>query len=98
MKASKASLIDAIVKLHEKYVSLVWYARKRPEDYAIEGVAKAASEVEFLYPDDIKALRGEDGDWSHGFNSGVLAGIRYVLTSYDISIEQANEWFPELDS
>jgi hypothetical protein len=43
-------------------------------------------------------LQSENGDWYHGFNSGMLAALRYVLTMDDLGIKQADEEFPMLDS
>ena len=50
------------------------------------------------YPDEIKNLQECEDNWQHGFNSGMLAGLRYTLTCFELGIEQANEWFPELDT
>ena len=34
----------------------------------------------------------------HGFNSGMLAGTRFVLDALDAGIEEAYEIFPDLNS
>jgi hypothetical protein len=91
-------VIKAIQKMEKKYWDLVWLARKRPEDYLRQDILRSIKQVEFLYEDEVKELGGEDGDWQHGFHSGVLAGLRYVLAISDFGIEQAEEEFPFLDT
>ena len=87
-----------VEKMMEKYLSLVWYARKRPEDYAIKGVEAEVKSVEFLYPEEVKQLKGKHSDWQHGFNSGMLAATRFFLEADLGNLEFAIEEFPELDS
>ena len=101
---------DSLEKILEKLETadkLVWYARKAPADHpSWEGVPEdiktgalnAVAKVEEMYPDEVDELRGEHGSWSHGFNSGVLAGIRFVLTAASEGPETAEEWWPELDT
>jgi len=91
-------VIKAIQKMEKKYWDLVWLARKRPEDYLRQDILRSIKQVEFLYEDEVRELGGEDGDWQHGFHSGVLAGLRYVLAISDFGIEQAEEEFPFLDT
>jgi len=51
------------------------------------------------YPDEVKALISEDeGDWSHGFNSGMLAALRFFMTAEEESLHAAIDEFPFLDS
>ena len=45
-----------------------------------------------MYPDEIDRLKGEDSQFSHGFNSGCLAAIRYVMTAMEI------QTFPDEES
>ena len=61
-------------------------------------IIKPIKEVEFLYEQDVNDLKGEAGDWHHGFNSGALAALRYMLTITDFGIESAEEEFPFLDT
>lgn len=89
---------ELVSKLHDKYEKLVWYARKSPENLEIDGVKEKVDEVERLYPLDTKELQGEDGDWNHGFNSGIIAAIRYIYDLEEVGEETANEWFPNLDT
>lgn len=38
--------------------------------------------IQEAYPDEVESLQSAlDGDWDHGFNSGMLAGLRLVLTA-----------------
>ena len=95
----KQEIIDVIVGLEEKYFDLVWYARKSEEDYNI--IPKVKENVDRIiekYPTETQNLSAEGGDWEHGFNSGMLAGIRYVLSLYSEGKEIADEEFPFLDT
>lgn len=84
-------LIDALSALSRKYFDLVWYARKRPStdtEYwskvpaeIREGAFRAMSQVEEDYHEDVIELRGEEGDWQHGFNSGCLAAFRLAVSA-----------------
>lgn len=98
MKATNAKLQEKLLELEDKYYQLVWYARKSFEDFSIPGVEAAAKSVEFLFENETNDLNGKDGDWYHGFNSGVLAGVRFALTAKEYGIEQAEFDFPELDT
>ena len=108
MKANKKEAIELIIQLSEKYRSLVWYARSNP-DPADEQWADTPNEifleafkqqkiVEDTYPQETADLATESGDFHHGFNSGVLAGLRYALEVLTGDIETANEEFPFLDT
>ena len=112
-----AELGDLLTKYHD----LVWYARSNPAsdvDYwknvpeAIrEGAFKAQMRVEEEYPNEVTRLRGDGSDWEHGFNSGMLAAMNFVLTAsrsvllddgeetfWYGGIEDAKEEFPMLDT
>ena len=95
---NKKQLLENIIEKHDKYVDLLWYARSEPENESIKGVKENKERIEKLYPNEVKDLQNERGDWSHGFNSGMVAALRYILTMDESGLEQANEWFPELDS
>lgn len=100
-------VLELIAKRIEKYESLVWYARKHPADHPFwrtvpadirKGALDAAARVRELYPDETDALACvERGDFEHGFNSGVLAALRYVLTAATDPAEAEEAW-PELDT
>ena len=99
-------VLELIGEKLDKYESLVWYARKHPSDHPSwasvpadirEGALNSCAKVEEHCPDEVDALRGENGDWEHGFNSGMLAALRYVMhAAADPS--EAEELFPELDT
>ena len=100
-------VLENISEKLEKAEKLVWYARKAPaDDPSWDGVPEdirtgalnAVARVEEMFPDDVDELRGEHGDWQHGFNSGVLAALRFVLTAASEGPETAEEWWPELDT
>ena len=114
-------VIRCLDKLEDKYESLVWYARRDfknlpgvPKEI-IEGAKNAAARVEEVYIDEVQNLKDPSrGDWTHGFNSGMLAGLRLVLEAltpeaeiddeenggtYIIGgLDSALESFPELDT
>lgn len=83
-----------------KYFELVWYARANPkkllEGEHYEGL-KLRQDIENKYPKEIKSL-GEDDNWSHGFNSGMLAASRLYHEMIEGDIEFALENHPDLDS
>ena len=71
-----------IKQIMDKYFDLVWMARKdealmraRPD------IRKIFNETSAKYPGELKKLQSEEGDWTHGFNSGMLACSR-LLSAY----------------
>lgn len=90
---------EYIKELEQKYFELVWFMRNR--EYKSP---KLLREVEDKYPKETTALLSDDGGcyWEHGFNSGCLAMLRFILTATDRSkfagLKQAKEDFPELDT
>jgi len=95
---NKKQLVENILQKQDKYIDLLWYARSKPENESIKGVKENKERIEKLYPNEVKELQNERGDWQHGFHSGMVAALRYILTMDESGLEQANEWFPELDS
>ena len=114
-------ITDNLQELHGKYMDLVWYARSHPAsdvdyweqvpDEIMQGAFRGQMRVEEDYPDEVVKLRSEASDWHHGFNSGMLAALNYVLTaSRSINhvegdeeiwfggIEEAQQEFPMLDT
>ncbi len=101
------SVLELIAAKQKQAEKLVWYARKHPADHPFwdkvpadikEGALNAASQVEEMYPDQCDSLKcAECGDYNHGFNSGVLAALRFVLHAAE-DTEAAEEEFPELDT
>ena len=120
---TKEEFNSKLQELEDKYCKLVWYARKAPSDSTEywagvpddikTGALNSASKVEEFFPEETDALKSEEGDWQHGFNSGCLAAFRFISTSLDTSlheddetgemvcfggIDQAEEEFPFLDT
>jgi len=95
---NKKQLLEIIIEKHDKYSDLLWYARSGPENESIKGVKENVDRIETLYPNEVEKLQSENGDWQHGFNSGVVAIIRYILAMEDFGLEYADEEFPMLDS
>ena len=101
-------VLEQIGQKIDKYETLVWYARKDkdpsspywdsvPADIK-KGAFDAIAKAEEHYPDDIDDLNNpESGVWEHGFNSGVMAALRYFIHAAADPAE-AEEWFPELDT
>jgi hypothetical protein len=98
---NKKQLIENVVEKLKKYDDLIWYVRTTPENYDIKEVKENVDRIEKQYPDEVKELSGlstEHANWHHGFNSGMVAALRYILTMDDLGLEQADEEFPMLDS
>jgi hypothetical protein len=87
-------------ELEDKYFKLVWYARSNPEKHP--PIAEYYSEIRKMYPEETRDLHDiEKGDWAHGFNSGMLACLRFVggITSRSqMKKEFARREFPFLDT
>ena len=98
----------ALMKMLDKYELLVWYARKAPAgdpswdgvpDEIRTGAFNAKAQVEEHYPDEVDQIRSfKRGDWTHGFNSGVLAALRWLITAEHEGLALADEEFPQLDT
>ena len=96
---NKKELLKNIQQKEDKYFDLVWYARSIPEHASVKGVKENKERIEKLYPEEVEKLQSENyADWQHGFHSGMLAGMRYILTMDEMGKEQADEEFPMLDS
>lgn len=81
---------EAFQKFEQKFFDLVWYARSQSREqmeqqgtpeHIIQGALNSQARKEEMYVDEIDELCSERGSWQHGFNSGCLATIRYVLTA-----------------
>ena len=95
----KIDIIDEVKNLERKYFDLVWYARSSSKDDHIKGIKVKRKRIEELYPDEVKNLiKRNNRSWEHGFNSGMLAGMRYVLSLAVYGKEDAEEDFPFLDT
>jgi len=96
----KSELREIIYEKEEKYFKLVSLARKSEEDRVIvEGLEAFCQETEYLYPEEVEKLYSvEEGDWQHGFHSGMLAALRYISTLDSCGYQQAEVEFPMLDT
>ena len=96
---NKKQIFNNLQELEGKYLDLVWYARSNAMKYPdmAAQIFKAQAQIERKYPDDIKKFN-ENSDWQHGFNSGMLACIRFIYAMDDDGLEEAIENFPELDT
>ena len=59
------------------------------------------AQIEEMYPEEVSNLNSPsecESQCAHGFNQGMLAALRWVLTAGSDSSKAANEHFPELDS
>lgn len=107
----KMTLKQAAPKLQEmcfKHERLMWYARKDKDpdspywdnvsDPIKRGAFESMANVERDYPVEVAELESDDAAWHHGFNSGVVAAIRYMWALMDDGEEWADETFPCLDT
>lgn len=96
----KSELRAIIWEKEEKYFQLVSLARKSKEDRAtVEGLEAFCQRTESLYPEEVEKLCCPDeGDWQHGFHSGMLAALRYISTLDSDGYQQAEVEFPMLDT
>ncbi len=98
-KITKNEIILEAQKLESKYSDLVWFARSSSNHDSVPGVIEKRNEVVELYAKEVwDLIDDETGPWHHGFNSGMLAGVRYVLDLAQEGKEVAEENFPFLDS
>ena len=106
----KMTLKQAMPKLQEmchKHTTLMWYARSYPEGHpewdkcdpkVMLGAFESQANVERDYPVEVAELQDDDTNWHHGFNSGVVAAIRYMWDLMENGEEYADENFPCLDT
>ncbi len=95
----KKLILEEVKKMESKYCDLVWYARSSSKHDSIPGVLENRTRIEEAYPAEVAKLKSKtDSDWAHGFNSGMLAGMRYVMDLFTEGIEEAEDLFPDLDS
>ena len=102
-KVKREKSIDWRIKqIMDKYFDLVWMARKdealmraRPD------IRKIFNETSAKYPGELQKLQSEEGDWTHGFNSGMLACSRLLAAyamPYDYKKDGETENEEEVDS
>jgi hypothetical protein len=98
-KMTKNEIIAEVEKFESKYCDLVWFARSSPDQDSVPGVFEKRNQIVESYASEVWDLIDEKtGAWNHGFNSGMLAGMRFVLDLANCSKEDAIENFPFLDS
>lgn len=92
--------LKLMVENRNKYCDFVWYARANPQkllkDEIYEGL-NAMQEIERKFPQEVKDIKGDD-NWTHGFNSGMLAASRLYHEMIEGNIEYALNNHPDLDS
>jgi hypothetical protein len=94
----KIEIFNCVDELVGKYLDLVWLARTHP-DIPDQLAQKNIERILREHPDEVNAyIESENRDWQHGFNSGMLAGMRYVATLFYEDKETADEEFPFLDT
>ena len=96
-KATKQEVLEMAMNYEQKYEDLVWYARSGRNTH-ITTVVNQRTKLEGMYPQELEDLSGENTDWFHGFNSGMLAGMRLITSMMLLDSEHATENFPELDT
>ena len=77
---SLAAIKETASKELKKSFDLVWFAKYR---YRYPN-HEASQRIDEEYKEEIEKLRGDDGDFHHGFNSGVLAAVRMFKEKADI--------------
>jgi hypothetical protein len=90
---SKMATLKLIIKEKCDYsFDLVWYARRRPEDFELAIVRQNVAEVERKYPDHVRSYENNP-NWTHGWNSAHLALSRLLLAimSADEEVCKMNE-------
>lgn len=87
-------LCPRLFKEMEKYRDLVWLARSNSQE---PNIVQIQNIIRSKYPREVEKLEGENGDWEHGFNSGMLACCNlfseYLLDDdmYDAIVEDNEE-------
>jgi hypothetical protein len=103
---TRAQLMNLLQQKEEKYYLLVWSSRCRvfsgnskslPPGVA-EGQIEKMRQIFAMYPEEMADLQSEDGLWHHGFNSGMLAGMRYAIEAFAGNADFAEDTFPDLDT
>ncbi len=81
------------------YTDMLWFARTNETTLStIELARKNYDRIESQFPELVDKLRNDDSNFEHGFNSGVVAAIRYMLDLKETDLENARQNFPDLDS
>lgn len=103
---TRAQLMTLLQQKEEKYYLLVWssrcrvfseYSQSLPPEVAERQIEKMR-QIFAMYPEEMADLQSDDGLWDHGFNSGMLAGMRYAIEALDGNANLAEGVFPDLDT
>ena len=107
MTSSDFKNLEWLTSQELKYCDFVAYARKPPEgdpyyDSLNSEITKAIydwqKKMEELYPEETQRISSADsGDFYHGFNSGILACIRFIERAVN-DPQSAIDSFPQLDT
>ena len=96
---SRKEIENKLNSMQEKYLKLVRFAR---DDGTNTSRVEESRKIALLFPNETDKLKyGDDSDWHHGFNSGVLAVLRLIHELLDGSkprADQSMDDFPELYS
>jgi hypothetical protein len=94
-----SDVFKEMIELHSVYTDMLWFARTNETTLStIELARKNYDRIESQFPELVDKLRNDDSNFEHGFNSGVVAAIRYMLDLKETDLENARQNFPDLDS
>lgn len=91
---SKEEILDQVVNMESKYASLVWYGRS---DFENESLNNSRNKIKNAFPSEVKLLETSDSNWDHGYFTGIMVALRYIMDLEDLGIKKANNNFPVLD-
>jgi len=95
---NKKEILNLVSEKEGKYLDLVWYARSS-KNLKVDGVVENRTRIEKSHPNETVNLNDSDSSyWHHGFNSGMLAALRFIIDLDEEGIESAEENFPSLDT
>ena len=97
--AARRPCIDAPVEEWEYFANTDGTRTYRKSDPKLTLSCRTAlQKIVDKYPEDYSLLKGKDGQFHHGFNSGALAAFRYVLDIIETGVEFAEDEFPNLST
>eukprot|EP00980_Cylindrotheca_fusiformis_P001448 scaffold345_cov134-Cylindrotheca_fusiformis.AAC.59 len=89
LEAIKESASDEMIRRYD----LVWFAKYR---YRYPN-HKESKRIDVQHKEEIEKLRSDDGDFHHGFNTGLLAAARMFREKADVThINNFKEFTPDL--
>jgi len=100
--------LDWFIGLQGKYNDLVSYARYQPKDdpyyktidpKITQSVLNHMAKTEEMFPDECDRISGADGNFYHGYNSGILAATNFIMETILMNNPKgALDDFPQLDT